>query len=370
MVCLSIPFQTADVSVRQHFAFSEEQRSAIRRQIPGAVLLCTCNRMELYAAGDPAPEALAGILSQAAGLAAEEFAGCLRIYTGSKAIRHLFRVACGIDSMVVGEDEILRQVKEAYRESAMQGTAEFEIHTVFQSAVTCAKRVKTDTALSRTPVSVATLVANEAARLGETVQVLLIGASGRIGSSVLKNLASHPQIRITMTIRSHEVPFTLPSHVCAVPYAERMQHADAADCIISATSSPHYTVTAKALREGILTRKPRLLIDLAVPPDMERSCGHLPGVRMIGIDDFEQIAQENRIRKQDMVTQAEAIIAEELEVCLKKSIFHGLQPDLERIRSQMSAMTPDGLIYHLRETLDSSQFAAVASALRQLGMED
>ena len=106
------------------------------------------------------------------------------------------------------------------------------------------------------------------------------------------------------------------------------------------------------------------------PMEESLSCGHLPGVRMIGIDDFEQIAQENRIRKQDMVTQAEAIIAEELEVCLKKSIFHGLQPDLERIRSQMSAMTPDGLIYHLRETLDSSQFAAVASALRQLGMED
>lgn len=192
------------------------------------------------------------------------------LFYDDKAISHLYNVVSGIDSMVIGEDEILGQIKRAYAFAQRCKTTGYELNTVFQAAIACAKRIKTETALSKTSVSMATLAANEVARLGENVSVMVIGATGKIGTSLVKNLVSHKNISIITTLRNHNNDLTYRNDVSAVEYNDRYKYIDKVDCLISATSSPHYTITYYDLQKCLKENKNRFFIDLAVPPDIDR----------------------------------------------------------------------------------------------------
>ena len=140
-----------------------------------------------------------------------------------------------------------------------------------QAAVACAKKIKTETAISKTSVSVATLASNEAAKFKDgELNVLVIGATGKVGSTVVKNLLSHKGISVTVTSRKHKAETVFENTVAnVIDYDERYRAFDFADCVISATSGPHYTVTYYDLKNNIKTEKSRLFIDLAVPPDID-----------------------------------------------------------------------------------------------------
>lgn len=363
MICLSINYKNAPSDVRSRFSFDIDKRREFREKLGNSVILCTCNRTELYFTGAE-PEYAAELLSRYSGIA--DITGFLRIYAGDTAERHLFRVACGIDSMLVGEDEILRQVKDAYAEASAAGRTDFELNTVFQAAVTCAKRVKTETPLSKTPVSAATIAANEAAKLGESVNVLMIGASGRIGSSTLKNLLPHTNVHITQTARTHSAGYVCYENVETVPYERRYEYMEGADCVISATASPHFTVTASGLRDALRTDKPRLFIDLAVPPDIDRAVTGVNGVRLLGIDDLGELAKQNNVLRLSAAEQAEVIITGELDEMRKKLAFHAFLPELDSVRGKAGQLTFDEIIYRLRDGLDSGQFSAVLEVLRDM----
>lgn len=370
MYAYSIHYRRAPIEIRSRFAFSSDIRTKLSAAltaegVSGHVILCTCNRTELYLSGDVNHD-ISTLLAAYSGMAQDEISSYLRTYYADSAYRHLFRTACGADSMILGEDEILRQVKSAYAESIERQTADFEIHTAFQAAIACAKRIKTDTALSNTPVSAATIAANEAAKCGESVRVLMIGAGGQIGSSTLKNLLAHKNVSVTVTVRSGSAAI-VPEGVQTLPYAERYAYMDDADCIISATASPHFTVTAKQFADALHTQKPRLLIDLAVPRDIEPAAGLLPDARLINIDEFAQLARENRTLRESMAVQADSIIAEEIDALKKKLLFHNLLPELSQITQRMAEIPPEQLIYQLKDALDSRAFAAVAKALRTIG---
>ncbi len=355
MKALGINYRKADATVRGKLTFNPEERAGLRGILGAAVILCTCNRTEIYFTKADT-ETVLKLLTDKAGCDISEY---LRTYEDTHSMRHLFRVASGIDSMIIGEDEILRQVREAYSEAADSGSTDFELNTVFQAAITAAKRVKTETALSKTPASAATIAANEAAKLGGSVSVLMIGASGKTGSSTLRNLLPHANVHITQTARAHKAGTMQFEGVRTVPYESRYELMNDADCIISATASPHFTVTAAKLKAALKTGKPRLLIDLAVPPDIERTVTDIPGVRLIGIDDLAELAERGNELRLSAAEQAETIISEELDVLLKKLSFHAFLPKLETAGKAASALTFDELIYRLRDGLDSSQFAAV-----------
>lgn len=359
MKALGISYKTAPVSVREKLSFDSVKRAELRAVLGHSVVLCTCNRTELYFT-DTSVDA-AGFLAKYSGF--DRIPEYLHTYEGESALRHLFRVASGIDSMLIGEDEILRQVKEAYAESVESGSTDYELNTAFQAAITCAKRVKTETALSKTPVSAATIAANEAAKLGDNVNVLMIGASGKIGSSTLKNLLPRANVHITQTARAHTAGTVQYEGVRTVPYDERYDFAESADCIISATSSPHFTLTKERLKAALHTAKPRLLIDLAVPPDIERGAAELAGVRLIGIDDLGELARKNNELKMSAAEQAELIINEELDELQKKLAFHSFLPRLDEAREAAEHLTFDELLYKLRDGLDSRQFTAVLNIL-------
>lgn len=371
MQCVSISYKNADSKMRGRFAFSAAMRCEIMRKlcdggsISQIVMLCTCSRTEVYFCGnDGSRESVINALSERGGIGRDELLTHLRFYSSDKAIRHIFRVACGIDSMVIGEDEILGQVKNAYYESLELKTVSYELNMIFQAAIACAKKIKTETALSKTSVSTATLAANEAARLGENVNVLLIGASGKIGSTVLKNLLSHKNVRVTATLRQHggDLKIFADPQVKAVDYSKRYEAVNEADCIISATSSPHYTMTLHELKGFLTVNKSRLFIDLAVPADIDAGIVGMGNTKLIGIDHFEKLASENNALKLDSAEEAKRIIADEIDILKKDMLFHDFLPFIGSVRGDIS----DRLLFRLKSELNAEQLSAVLRSVRNL----
>ena len=175
MFCISLSYKNANENIRSNLSLTDDMLS----ETHCGVLLNTCNRIEFYGVDSPY-ETVDKYFSSV-----KKY---ILIYENDGAIMHLFKVACGLDSMLLGEDEILGQVKTAYAYSLENGYTDYELNTIFQSAITCAKRIKTDTLLSKSSVSVATLVVDLCKKYQSGKKtVLVIGGSGDIGNKIIKN---------------------------------------------------------------------------------------------------------------------------------------------------------------------------------------
>jgi glutamyl-tRNA reductase len=187
---------------------------------------------------------------------------------------------------------------------------------------------------------------------------------------VLKNLASHKNVSVTAAVRSHGGSFELVKtapNVTAVEYSDRYKYADCADCIISATSSPHYTVTAQDLQAAVSADKPRLLIDLAVPPDIDCAVANIKNVRLIGIDYFERLAAENNALKSDSAQTASAMIDEQLDELKKELCFRSFLPQIKSVREGLRDVSFEETLYRMKSRLDSKSLAAVLDVLKTFG---
>ncbi len=344
MFCVSLHFNNADLSVREQFPYGAE----ILDDLEQGVFLSTCNRVEVYGAGD-----LYGFVDRYF----HAFKSRVFLYEGKAACRHLFRVATGLDSMVLGEDEILGQVKNAFAAAQDAGHTDYELNTVFRAAVTAAKKVKTETLLSKSSVSVATLAASAIVRHREEllsrrpagerddpVRVVVIGGSGDTGKKVLKDLLSYEVFDITATVRTHGIR----DRVTLIDYRERYPALAAADVIVSATKNPQFTVTAEQLAEAEAgAPKERLYVDLASPRDIDPDLSPV-----ITLDDIEALATRNNERRQNAARAAEDILDEELETLYKELDFHKLLPllaeDISKEKKQM--------IYTFRDNSSAEEF--------------
>ena len=375
MECISISHKTAASARRQRCCIPGEKTEDFRREILAAagvdecVALSTCNRTEIYVPGEANRfRALEEALARATGCDGEWIRGLARRYQGRKALQHLFRVVCGMESMVIGEDEILGQVRDAYTSAKEAGCTGYELNCIFQAALACAKRVKTETILSKTSVSVATLAANEVFRLPLPHKtVLLMGSSGQMGGIILKNLLSQENIRIIATIRSHNGLLQSGSpRVKNVPYQERYAYLQEADAVISATASPHYTLTAGRVGE-VLRRdretKERLFVDISMPPDMDAEIGRLEHCRLVALDEIKNLAEENNRLKQQALADAEEILAEELEMLGKTLSFHRFTEADRNWKERYAQCPAEKLLYLLRDELDNASFEAVVQVL-------
>ncbi len=337
-------------------------------QVEQSVILSTCNRMEIYVQGEGNRFKE---LEEAAAKAADSDAGWVRgrvrRYQGKKAIRHLFRVVCGMESMVIGEDEILGQTRDAYLFSKERGCTGYELNSIFQAALACAKRVRTETMISKTSVSVATLAASAVFHLPlQEKTVLLIGSSGQMGGIILKNLLSQENIRVIATVRSHNGIYqSSDSGVENVDYQERYRYLEEADAVISATSSPHYTLTAKRVQEAIRTPKERLFLDISMPPDIDADIAGMAQCRLISLDDIQQLAQENNRRKQQALVDAEEILKEDLEKICKVLSFHRFTEAIPGWKERYGQYSAEKLLYLLRDEVDSASFEAVLKVLER-----
>lgn len=353
---ISISHKIAPLHVREMFAFTKEQQEEIMKkmiqhlEVSECVMLSTCNRTEMYVYSESASKGVVynlmeDVLLECAGATEEEdISNYLLFFHGKRAIHHLFQVAAGLDSMVIGEDQILGQVKTAHQQARAIGATGVYLNTFFRMAVTSAKKVKTETDLSRTSVSTATLaikVAEECLGKLKNKKVLVIGATGKIGGIVLMNLLSLDEAEVYVTTRSNKVVSTKhgQNNFLTIEYEDRYDYIDAMDVIISATSSPHYTLTYSKLKKCMMTEKPRVFVDLAVPMDIESKVSAIDGVSYYNIDDFTRIAKENNQRKLEEAQAATGIL-EEYELQFEQwMVFQKSLPIMARVRDNFMKVT-------------------------------
>ena len=353
---VSISHKTAPLHIRALFAFDAQTQTALMEKIRSlplieeCVVIATCNRTEIYTYSSVKDsereifEWIRKMLARTVGTA-HDISGVLRFYYGPGAEHHLFEVACGLDSMVIGEDQILGQVKNAHQQAMAQHMCGTYLNAFFRYAVTAAKKEKTDTRLSKTPVSTASVCIKAAqdyvGRL-EHKKVLLIGATGKIGGIVAKNLMSDykPQLYVTARgagkvrqIREDHRGYTYTE----IPYERRYDFIGEMDVVISATASPHYTLTREKVSKCITPGKRMAFMDLAVPPDIESSIGELPGVGCFNIDDFAKTARENNEKKLREAGAAKTIL-ETYETEFKKwMLFQQALPDIRRVKESVAS---------------------------------
>lgn len=379
MFCISVSFKKTPLSIRQKFAFSAEEQKRLlsglwnAKKITGGVVVSTCNRSEIYVTGEKkALKAVENALAQQKEIDKESIKNYCLYYSGKKAVRHLFQVTCGLDSMVLGEDEILRQVKEAYQMASENGFANGELNIIFQGAFHCAKRSKSATKLSTTPVSIGTLTANAVeAYLEEKKEspekrgtVLVIGATGKIGSIVAKDLMAKGISVIGTQRRKHhgeEIFLSNDEQITFVDFHKRYDYLPEVDAIVSATSSPHYTLT-RGEYEKRLQRKSHLLIDLAVPYDIDKEIGDISSVVLYDIDYFETLSRENNNLKLRELGKAEGLLEECVEEVMKNLYVREFNVHMEG--KKLEEWFPK-MVYRLKEVLDSDEFLHVLRKLEQ-----
>ena len=246
------------------------------------------------------------------------------------------------------------------------------MNVLFQKAVTCAKRIKTDTKLSRTPLSVATLVANEVFRFekeGGEKQVMVIGMTGKMGNTITKNILSKPGIRVTGTVRSHHSGLMLEVKedlIRVVDYRDRYQYMGEMDIVISATLGPHYTVTCDELRGHVSPGKKRLYIDVAVPLDMDPEIKEIQDLTLYDIDYFETLSKNNTEIKMKELDRAKAIMEEELDGAIKEVLFHPYIRRMEELREAFAGKRLDTLLYEIRDHVSSEELKVILKTLAGL----
>jgi glutamyl-tRNA reductase len=363
MFSLSLNFKTAGLLLRENFAFDDEKVLSLlnifkNNNINECVYLCTCNRCEIYGVGDE--YTALKIFCDFAKASSDEVKSHIFVYSGESAVTHLFRVCCGFESMVFGEDEILGQIKKAFAFSQKNFSTGYELNTIFKSAITCAKKIKTQTLISKSSVSIATLVAYRCHKfINSKKNVLVIGGSGEIGSKIIKDLLSYNEFEIYATSREQHMA---KGDVHIIPYADRYDYVNNADIILSATKSPHFTIVADKFENCIKTDKKRLLIDLAVPRDIDDEVKNNHNNILMQIDDFQEIANKNKQIKLDEYKTAEDLMNEDIDTLLKELCFHQLLPKIQKVESDEIKR----FIYMFRDTANAREFENFANVFKKL----
>ncbi|MBK9944450.1 MAG: glutamyl-tRNA reductase [Kouleothrix sp.] len=314
------------VAVREQLAFGpfdiQPALKALGAYADEGFIISTCNRVELGGLvpdGPGGPRELLRFLAERHSIPADELAAHLYTYSGADAARHLFRLAAGLDSMVLGEDQIQTQLKQALADAQAAGLAGQGIARLLQHALTVGKLVRTATGIARQHLSVVSVALDIAhAQLGTLAgrRVLVVGA-GRMAELALKHLrGQHAELAIVN--RSHARAATLAERYdAAALHFEQLEHAlDAHDIVVSCTAAPEPVITAAMLARALGGRMARpaglLLLDLAVPRDIEPQASALAGVRLWDVDGLQAICEANRASREAEVARAEALI--ELEV--------------------------------------------------------
>ncbi len=325
VVVIGLNHRTSPVTVRERFAFAESEIPDVlgrMRQagfLEEAVILSTCNRVELYAAGPLAPEELLGHLRSFL-LRDRKFEGELshELFTHGETacLEHLFKVASGLDSMLLGETEILGQLKQAYDVALQhQYTGKF-LNKAFQRAFNVAKQIRTETNIQRGSVSVASAAVELAEKIFDRLQdkkVLVIGA-GDTSEKTARALLSRGAHSVLVSNRSHERAVTLAESLGgrAIPFDDWSGEFSNVDILISSTSAPHYVIDRKRLAPLMPARggRPLLMIDIAVPRDIEPEINFVENVFLYNIDDLQAIADDYMKQRLVDVSRCEAIIRE------------------------------------------------------------
>jgi glutamyl-tRNA reductase len=352
---LGLNHNTAPVEIREKVVFAgEEVAYALRdvRDIDGvdeAVLLSTCNRTEFYVmADDDARRRLQGWLHDEHNLD-PSFADTLFELDDDKAIRHIFRVACGLDSMVLGEPQILGQLKDAFREAQDAGTIGKDLSRLFQHTFSVAKKVRTDTEIGASPVSVAYAAVTLAQQFFSDFRkhtAVLVGA-GMMVELVAKHLKRKEIGRVFIANRSIDRAQDLAGKLggFALPLSELEGTLPDADILISSTASPDAVITHLQMEAAVRARKrkPMFAVDIAVPRDIEAEVAELDDVYLYTIDDLDKVVMEGQGNREAAAVDANRILDEEISRYLSMERAKQVAPLITSLRENADALRDDVL---------------------------
>lgn len=390
LALLGWSFRGAGATVRERVAFTaDEIREALtslvkRGLISEGVIVSTCHRSEIYslAPDEGARDVLTRFLSEWRGLDQAELDGSCFYRVGGDAVRHLFRVASGLDSLALGESEVLGQVRQALSLARESGSTHAVMQRLFESAVAAGKRVRAETEIARHPLSVASIGFELARKVFGDLSsrsVLVIGA-GETGSLFARHAVEagvrEPVIVNRTESRAQELAASLGGR--AVAWSGLAAAVPLADVVVSATSSPQHVVTRDQVESAMRERRgrPMLFLDLAVPRDIAPDVTEVYNVFSYSIDDLEEVANANRARRAQEVPVAEKIVDEELENYLAWLGNLSVVPTVTQLRRRLEQLrdlelerAPAAERERLRGLLDAFSARILHEPLRRMKAE-
>lgn len=356
LLAVGINYNTAPVSIRERLAFPAEiLESSLQelwhlKEISEAAILSTCNRTEFYCESTTAnKQILIDWVAKSRNINPAEFTPYLYCHTDSQLIRHMFRVACGLDSMILGEPQILGQMKTAYQAAYEAGTLGKQLGKLFQYTFSAAKKVRTDTAIGSSPVSVAFAAVQLAQQIFDKLSeqtALLIGAGETIELAA-RHLSQQGIGRIIVANRTYDKAHTLASQFngYAIALSELPMHLAEADIVISSTASQLPILGKGRVESAIKKRKhkPIFMVDLAVPRDIEAEVEQLRDVYLYTIDDLQNTIDQNMNSRRQAAEQAEEIIDTQVGHFLAWLRSQGAQSTIRDYRYQAEEMRNEAL---------------------------
>lgn len=363
ILCLGLNYRSAPAAVREQLTCTLTDLNQQRpfSAFPELALLATCHRLELYAKASEADlPALTQLLTNTCGVDSAVFAPHLYHFAGEAAVAHLCRVATGLDSLVLGEPQILGQVSQAYQTAIEAGSAGPTLSAPLRAAIRAGKRARTETAVGQNPASLSSVAIAQAQQAaGDLHQrhILVIGL-GEMGQLALKTLQSRgiQQVSLINRTRARAEAIARQKNYQVFGIDELPQALETADVIITATASPSPLITADLLRSILHQRpnRPLVLLDLAMPRDVETAVSALPGVLLFNIDSLQTHLDESLAARQAELPRVEAIIAQELAAW--------------KTETQTAVSRP--VIYHLRDKAERIRQRELERTLRHLGSLD
>ena len=366
---VGLNYKTAPVEIRERFALTDPAVLAkgvigIDETVREYLILSTCNRVEIIAVtrGEGAERHLLRSWAEARGKTLEDLLPYTYCHKGEDAIRHLFSVAASLDSMVLGEPQILGQLKDAYRTALEEHTAKVILNRLLHKAFSTAKRVRTETAVASSAVSISYAAVELAKRIFEDfsqVKAMLIGA-GEMAELAAAHLVNAGIASIRVTNRTFERAVQLAARFQgeAAPFDLLLEHLAEVDIVISSTGAHEPIIRAAEMKQVLKKRKnrPMFFIDIAVPRDIDPGVNSLDNIYLYDIDDLKEVVEENLGRRRDEAEKAAIIVDEEADFFARWLKSLELQPtlvdlvrrgeavaqeELERTLHRLGPLTPD-----------------------------
>lgn len=350
LILIGLSHKTAPVETRELLSLPTSQLPAFYDRlaetgIEESVYVSTCNRVEVYMTAEDresAVETIKKLMEFYTKLPHEQFKSSVYAYYGTDAVRHLLGVTASLDSMVVGENEITGQIKESYRKAVEYGTTGVIMNKLFHRAFNTAKRVRTETDISKNPLSMASIAVEQAKKIFPDMSersALLIGA-GEMGELILKYLVKEKLQRIVIANRTVENAERICSEIGysaeIIPLVRVDRAISEVDIVISSVTAPHHVITAKDTRELMMERnhRPLFIIDIAVPRNVEPSVEDIKNVFLYNVDSLKEIAENNRKSREMEIERAGRIIEEDVNDFVSWYDEHCLAPTITALNNK------------------------------------
>ncbi|MDE3163690.1 MAG: glutamyl-tRNA reductase [Acidobacteriota bacterium] len=379
LTVVGINHKTAPIELRERIAISRDDLPETTRALaamPGVtecMIVSTCNRVEILAALESPDTDLTAFLHRHFGLDPGLLAPHIYQHRDQQAVRHLFRVASSLDSMVVGEPQILGQVKEAFAIARSTGAVGGQLEHLLQSAFAAAKKVRTETEIGSNSVSIASVAVELARKIFGSLNgrtVFLVGA-GKMSELAARHLVQQGAGAILVTNRTLERARLLaePFNGRVIPFEQLHEAASEADIVITSTGAPH-PIFRREHGHAFLQRRrkrPMVFIDIAVPRDVDPEVNKLDGLFVYDIDDLQQVAAAHIAERKSQATDAEALVAAEVERFHQRQRTVNIAPAIVALQRQAEEIRQAEIRrIHGLESLTPEQVAAVEALTRGL----